>query len=104
MIPVSDALVELLGRQGMTAGRAATRVADGIGDGERSRESALSHQPAGKGGASQPMGISGKGRQVNAAAKFTGLHVVVDNSRCMPLRDPTRSAQRGSGIHLVWSN
>ncbi len=29
------------------------------------------------------------------------LRVVFDNSRCMPLRDHTRSAQRCSGIHLV---
>jgi hypothetical protein len=83
-------------------GPALSAMASSGGGAADAREGGQEHPPIGRlGGARQPIGNSGKGRQVNAAAKFTGLHVVVDNSRCMPLRDPTRSAQRGSGIHLV---
>ena len=98
----SDVLRELLVRQGMTRGLAGTRsrgnkVASAPLIGEE--DDGPERSPT-AGGSSADLNLR-KGRQVNAAAKFTGLHVVVDNSRCMPLRDPTRSAQRGSGIHLV---
>jgi hypothetical protein len=72
------------------------------GDGGVAGKSAPRHQPAKREGGPLPIGNSGKGPRVNASAKFTGLRVIVDNSRCMPLR-PTRSAERGSGIHLVFS-
>lgn len=111
---ITEVLEGLLVRDGLSAGSLAGDDALGMkgrgaaSDGARSQVMADAaggdklHRPtAGEG--DQPMGNSGKGRAVNAPAKFTGLHIVVDNSRCMPLR-PTRSAQRGSGIHLVFSN
>jgi len=110
---ISYSLREMLVRQGIEAGRAANTGRHGMkgrgaaSDGAHSQletgnlEGGHGYPPIGRQGGAQPMGNSGKGRAVNAPAQFTGLHVIVDNSRCMPLRDPTRSAQRGSGIHLV---
>lgn len=100
MVAISDVLEQMLIAQGMSAGSGATDDAKGMDAGERTDAAhpAIGRRREGQAG---PMGISGKEPRVNAPAKFTGLHVVVDNSRCMPLRNPTRSAQCGSGIHLV---
>ena len=78
----SDVLRELLVRQGMTRGLAGTRsrgtkVASAPLIGEE--DDGPERSPT-AGGSSAGLNL-GKGRQVNAAAKFTGLHVVVDNSR-----------------------
>lgn len=62
MKSVSHVLRDMLSRQGMHDRTAGTVLDVVNGDGERSRESALSHQPAGREG-NQPMGNSGKGRE-----------------------------------------
>lgn len=57
MRQISEGIYGLLVSQGIANGRAGTRANGGIGDGERSRESALSHQPATREGDPLPMGM-----------------------------------------------
>jgi len=119
MKPVSEGIYGLLMRQGLRAGSLAGDDAHGIGDGANAGKSAQHHQPAREEGATRPMGMRKSPGNAGAGSVYNGLgekpreptpanrrvlKLVVDNSRCMPLRDPTRSAQRGSGIHLVFSN
>jgi hypothetical protein len=64
-------------------------------------EGGRSHPPIGRpGGARQPMGNSGKGPRVNASAKFTGLRIVIDNSRNWRIQAP-RVAPLGVRQFLV---
>lgn len=111
MTPISDALKDLLGRQGLTAREGlAGPVARGMkergaaSDGARSQVMAdaaggTPHRPTAGGGPADEN--SGKDRGNVTPAKFTGLHIVVDNSRCKPIHTPTRVAPRGIGFHLV---
>lgn len=118
MTPISDALKDLLGRQGLTAREGlAGPVARGMDAGERMHSAA--HPAIGRrpGGQTGPMGM-GKTRATKARASFQEVgeivsqepsmarshpvpHVVVDNSRCKPIHTPTRVAPRGIGFHLV---
>ena len=125
MRQISEGIYGLLVSQGIEAGRAGNTGrhgkiartvgagAAGIGADDQGEEPGRPLTGLREGGDRNPMGM-GKTRATKARASFTGgghhregettlqtLHVVIDNSRCMPLRDPTRSAQRGSGIHLV---
>lgn len=52
-----SAILRMLVLEKLDANRAGTWLASGIGDGERSRESALSHQPAMREGDPLPMGM-----------------------------------------------
>lgn len=105
MTPISEALRELLARDGMTRERLAGQ-ARGIGDdGVRDREGAQPHhQPTGEGGANRSMGNSGKGRQPKPAPvrqEFFGVakpgfafpYVVHTNHAMsgMPMRQTTHS-------------
>lgn len=54
---VSDSLRGVLAGCGMHDRTAGTVMVAGIGDGERSRESALNHQPTGEGGELRSMGM-----------------------------------------------
>jgi hypothetical protein len=107
MYDVSESMVALLTKQGMRAGSAGTETVHGkkmrgaASDGAHSRvtdrcEGGQSNPIGRAGGDWRQMGNSGKGPAVNAPAKFTGLHVVVDNSRCKPMR-----TERSIGFHLV---
>lgn len=113
MGPNSESLHSMLVRQGIEAGRGETRKASERAKRAGTREAAngvastTNELREGKppaalayGWEGQPMG-TGKGRAVNAPAKVQALRVVVDNSRCKPMRDPTRVAPRGIGFHLV---
>jgi hypothetical protein len=94
MRQISEGIYGLLVSQGIANGRAGTRAnglnkspgaaSDGAHGGVAADdpEGGRSHPPIGRpGGARQPMGNSGKGPRVNASAKFTGLRIVIDNSR-----------------------
>ena len=125
---ISEGAYELVMSRGIANGRAGTRDGRGMkergaaSDGAHSRvettdrEGGQSQSPIGRQGGTQPMGMRKSPGDAGAGSDFNGLGekpkeptpfdrrvplLVVDNSRCMPLRDPTRSAQRGSGIHLV---
>jgi len=124
MTPISQTLMDMLTRQGISAGPGATSRAHGMKGARRGQDGAAGqvmadaaggepHRPT-AGGGIQPMRNSGKGRGPKPApvnrevgVKQTGeatlqtLHVVVDNSRCKPIHTPTRVAPRGIGFHLV---
>lgn len=103
MNPISEALRELLARDGMTRERLAGQ-ARGIGDGAHAGKSALPHQSAGGREGHRPMGNSGKGRQPKPAPvrqEFFGVakpgfafpYVVHTNHAMsgMPMRQTTHS-------------
>lgn len=109
---MGETVKDMLVRQGIEAGRAGNTgrherkgpgaASDGALGGvvaDAPREG-MRHRPT-AGGGNQPMGKPRKGPRVNASAKFTGLRVVVDNSRCKPIQPHTRVAPRGIGFHLV---
>lgn len=93
-----SAILRMLVLEKLDANRLAGRDVSGIGDGERTGKSALSHQPTGEGGEPRPMRNSGKGPAVNAPAKFTGLRLV--SSRCLDTANPTR-ARAAVSKHLM---
>lgn len=68
---VSESIRDLLVRQGIEAGRAGNTGRHGIGDGERSRESALSHQLAQPGESNRANGM-GKGAPAETGASQQG--------------------------------
>lgn len=88
MEPIRSALVDVLVGQGIANGLAGKPNVHGIGAGlpRGNKADPLTAQPR---EAREPMGNSGKGRQVNAGAKFQALHIVVDNSRQRPTRRRT---------------
>lgn len=125
---ITEGVYGLVMSRGIANGRAGTRAnggkiartagtgAAGIGADDQGEEPGRPLTGLREGGRN-PMGM-GKTRATKARASFQGgredisqepsmarshpvPRIVVDNSRCMPLRDPTRSAQRGSGIHLT---
>lgn len=100
MIPVSEALKELLCRHGMSAGSAGTgranRLASAPISGEEGQTSERS-PTAGKG--LQPMGMERTGGSVTPA-KFTGLQLVSSN-RCFDMASPTRLPRAAMSKHLV---
>lgn len=102
MIGISETLEMLLVRQGLTTRERLAGQARGMGDdGARDSECAQPHhQTAGKGGDKPTDGNLGKGPAVNAPAKFTGLHVVSDNSRNWRTQTP-RVAPLGVRQFLV---
>lgn len=91
---ITDGIYGLVMSRGIANGRAGTRASGerkgpgAASDGARGgvadtpeQEGDLMCPPIGRQGGERPMGNSGKGPRVNASAKFTGLRVVVDNSR-----------------------
>ena len=130
MKPISHSLRDVLVRQGIAnaktvgAGKvrgnkspALSTMASSGGVAADAREGGQERPPIGHrhGGETGPMGMRKSPGTAGAGSVYGGLSkkpeeptpavwrvlkLVVDNSRCMPLR-PTRSAQRGSGIHLV---
>src|SRR5690554_1702679 len=123
MIPVSDALIDLLNRQKLAQERTAIRQAHGIGAGLPWREKTdpLTARP---GEGREPMGM-GKGRGTVKAppvdqevgsvstrkpSPANGRpvpHIVVDNSRCLTMAKPHHGAPREvmvKHLRLVVSN
>src|SRR5690606_25542415 len=96
MIPVSDALIDLLNRQKLAQERTAIRQAHGIGAGLPWREKTdpLTARP---GEDREPMGISRKGR---GAVKAPPVDQEVGSVSTL---DPS-SADRGPVLFLVASN
>lgn len=72
MTHVSDSLREVLAGCGMHDRTAGTVMVAGIGDGERSRESALNHQPTGEGGELRSMGMGLEKDAGRNRRQFTG--------------------------------
>ena len=115
MRPIRHSVYELLMRQALEPKWAATQ-GSGIGDGERSRESALSHQPTGEGEPrSMGMGKTGAAkapasalerqeREPTPQVRRVSLTVVASNkclSRATPMRGPRNALDRH--LSLVWS-
>jgi hypothetical protein len=102
MDTVSDALRELLNRQGITREGLAGPVARGMKAGERSGAARPElRQPREE---LLPMGIQEKDRDGETPAKFGMLRLV--SSRCEPTRSKAGKPLPGVGSHLVlvWSD